>query len=578
MRPHIATNFAKMGQGRIEMKPPSRPLAGGTICILAFQMVLGLYASALNHLFYANNGPFYDSLSYYNTLAQMQITASSRGAIAALFDALYGSTIVFPWVLFAPFATFLDATRSNAVWLQIIPATIMQLSLFFYFFRVRSIQMPLALIYSATFVLVAASFNHNGGLADFRVDLLQYLLFVTCMTAYLIARRLGTLRWWALFGISAGLVCLARTTTPVYLAPIFVVLASVDILVERSNLRAVFSRWLTAAISAILISGWFFVTNFDYLYYYYVVWNQDANANLPIFESIKHVENAVGHIGSYLLVALVLNFIFSVFAARGSLSVGAIARLNWRPLLFSAVPLGYLVLSGSGLNPFVSITGTAGLIMFLLDPIENEQPNARGWLHTASAMLLLAAGLGNMTSGIAQNTRDMAWWIPRQEAVRAVNDVIVATVRQAPGPRMYRYAFVSGSAFNDALIFNTMYYDLQLPHVEGHTVVIGENWLAPTSVRTSAGTTVEWDRLPGTSDDDKIEKVVQYLAEHADFLVTATEESKLAAHVLINRFVPEINRRLSATGQFQQIAGPVQVNAEEAVVVYRNTQRSGDTL
>ena len=64
-------------------------LLWGVVAIVAFQFMLGLYAVALNALFYTQYGPFYDSLSYDNALARMQLDARSDGAFAALSRAIY---------------------------------------------------------------------------------------------------------------------------------------------------------------------------------------------------------------------------------------------------------------------------------------------------------------------------------------------------------------------------------------------------------------------------------------------------------------------------------------------------------
>ena len=61
----------------------------GVVAIVGFQFMLGLYAVALNALFYTHYGPFYNSLSYDNALARMQLDARSDGTFAALSRAIY---------------------------------------------------------------------------------------------------------------------------------------------------------------------------------------------------------------------------------------------------------------------------------------------------------------------------------------------------------------------------------------------------------------------------------------------------------------------------------------------------------
>ena len=68
----------------------------GVVAIVAFQFMLGLYAVALNALFYTQYGPFYDSVSYDNALARMQLNARTDGTFAALSRAIYSSTVAYP--------------------------------------------------------------------------------------------------------------------------------------------------------------------------------------------------------------------------------------------------------------------------------------------------------------------------------------------------------------------------------------------------------------------------------------------------------------------------------------------------
>ena len=89
-------------------------------------------------------------------------------------------------------------------------------------------------------------------------------------------------------------------------------------------------------------------------------------------------------------------------AARAGAAVlaglGAVQRLNWRPLLFAAAPLGYLVVSGAGLNPFVCMAGIGGIIMVLLDPVDGERPR---WSRTLSALSIVAILVAGLTKLLA---------------------------------------------------------------------------------------------------------------------------------------------------------------------------------
>ena len=273
--------------------------------ILLFQLILGYYAVALNELFYAKYGSFPNSSGYYNALAFMQIDSKSSGMLAALSRVIYSSTVVYPWALFAPFARHVHASRADGVWIQIFAATCMQLTLVFYFLNVRGRTWAKSIAFSTAFVLIPAAFNWDGGLSDFRMDLLQYLLLTTVMACYLIARKRRSLGWFALLGGTIGLFCLVRAFSPVYLVPIFAICVAVD-LVGEQNRRLLLRQWLMTCVVATTISGWYFASNFSYLFWYYAVWNPDAHAHLPLAQSATHLKFAVEHIGIALLLVLVV--------------------------------------------------------------------------------------------------------------------------------------------------------------------------------------------------------------------------------------------------------------------------------
>jgi hypothetical protein len=550
-------------------------LLWGVVAIVAFQFMLGLYAVALNALFYAHYGPFFDSLSYDDVLANMELNAQSDGTVAALSGEIYRSTVVYPWVLFAPFARFAIASRAVGVWIQIFAAAWMQLAIFLYFLKVRGRTWAEAFAYSTVFVLIVAVFDSNGGLPDFRMDLLQYFLFTTVMANYLIVRRFRALGWWALLGLTTGLLCLGRATSPVYIVPIFGVCALVDLIADRKNHRQVLIRWLLAGSVAAVVAGWFFVSNYNYLHSYYFVWNPDANARLPLSESVVHHRFALDHVGTTLLVILTLTALLTYASFAREHGTVAERQLNWRPLLFSAVPLGYLVISGSGLNPFVSIVGVSGVMLFLLDPIDAAQTSLPRPISVLVVGALLVAGLLNAAAGIALNTRDVAAWIPRQDGIREVVQTITNAVAQSGQPRRFRYACLYTAELSQGGIFNTMFFDQHIPFIKGPTAIIAGSKLAAFGLTTDLS--VGSPRVAGATDEELVDGIIQSAAKNVDFLVTSDSGTQMPTQVNINRLVTEINRRLMESREWEQVAGPITISPTEKAIVLRNRKRTGDS-
>lgn len=77
-------------------------------------IVLGAFCSHLNYLFYLKHGPFYDSMSYYDTLARVMLAARSDGLPKGL-SSLWNSTVALPWIEAAIFAPFVHPSRAVGV-------------------------------------------------------------------------------------------------------------------------------------------------------------------------------------------------------------------------------------------------------------------------------------------------------------------------------------------------------------------------------------------------------------------------------------------------------------------------------
>ena len=542
--------------------------------LLCFQFALGLYASSLNSLFYARFGPFHDSVAYLNQLTELYMRAQQDGIWGALqgaFDS--GSTVFLPWLIYAPISYLVGLQRSAGVWIQIIAATYMQLTLFFYYRLVRGWPAWVSLPLSAAFVMIAATFAFNGGLSDFRLDLLQYFLFTAMMTTYLIAHNRQTNGWWIAFGCTVGALCLGRATSPVYLALLVLVLLPFDLIHGAARWRAVLFRWMLAGLVTIAIAGMFYVTKFSVLYYYYFVWNIDANAQLPLYLSAAHLRFAFNHVGTPLLITMIIFSIAVVAVHVSATGLNAIRRINWRPLLFSAAPLGYLVFSGAGLNPFVSMTGIGGALFFLLDPISGRWPGAPRTLLLGLVACLCVGGLANASAGVANHRDDhrVATWIPRQAGLAELMRRITTAIPRDKS-RLYQYALVHEGSVNRSVLFNTSVYDWHIAPASRRTLSIGKAQLESVPMPGFA-VEVEWKQLPGSSDEERMSGLVDRVNAEADFFIMAADGTQLIESTYISRFVREINRRVLASGNWEQMGDVITICPIENVILMRNSRR-----
>src|SRR5277367_5640041 len=89
------------------------------ISLILVILLICVYASALNKLFYDRFGPFYDSLAYLDQLAYVISIARERGFLAAAHSVLHTSTVLLPWLEAASLSHWIvGISRAVAIWLQ----------------------------------------------------------------------------------------------------------------------------------------------------------------------------------------------------------------------------------------------------------------------------------------------------------------------------------------------------------------------------------------------------------------------------------------------------------------------------
>jgi hypothetical protein len=561
-------------------------LIWGGVLLLAFILVQGTYAVALNRLFYAQHGPFYDSVSYLGQLVNILDRTKTDGFLPALKQSTTISTVFLPFGLVPFFGKFVTPDRAIGVWLQCLWVLLCTGSLTFYLARYRRAGLPLALSLSILFVSIHAVYFWSGGLSDFRIDLPFGLLFSTVMVWLLIALREQS-RWaWVVFGAAAGLCCLSRATAPVFLVLTCVPMVAVDLFAGRQRLVFTLKGMLLAAGLCALISGWFYLLNWKYLHYYYFIWNLDANARLPLAVSVQHLRAAADSVGPVIfitaglcsLVALVNRLV----ALRRQNAVGTgracrqwLGEVEWRTLTPALIPVGYLVLSGAGPNSLVSLPSAFGIVLFLLC-LPGYWPDGNWVSKVLTGLALLGAGLSAST-GIQMHFVGPGSANP----ISAYAEVTRAIEEQAasfPRPEVRVSHFSLGNYHNVALT-SYLIYDKHLPGHGGQVrlkdktiVLVGPAVFAPP-------TKVNWDALPGADDEQRIQHIVDTINREADLVVMPTQQTaeQLAIRTPgnhINHFTARIRQRLLETGRWGQVSNVFRASYwEEDYCVMRNNLR-----
>lgn len=387
---------------------------------------------------------------------------------------------------------------------------------------------------------------------------------------------------WVVLGVLLGCTLLSRATAPVFLTlgllpPVLLRIWQAGV-AER---KALLSKLVLTGGIAGAVAGWFYLTQFDYLYFYYVIWNPDANASLLLTQSATHFRFVAEAIGRAVLVFVLVWHGVRLFSGwslsqglRYSACAAWIGKGEWAVLWFALAPVGFLVLRGAGLNPFVSMPSAFALYMFLVTP-RRDQDFSSVSLKKSIVLLFLALGvvLYAIPAGIAShrhaNTGSMA-------AQRTVLDTILRDAKQH-GIRQVRFAMIHRYWTDTASLVNVLIYDYpsrwdkQVPVVDGvafHRIAF---FNPPTKV--------QWERLPGANTVERIQNLTRYATTQLDYLILPTVMTlgyleQHVQHIFANRMASAVKASILKTGNWIPVSETIHQSDDEQVVVYRNNRRA----
>jgi len=536
------------------------------ICVV---LLIGLIATRLNHIYYSVNAPFYDSSSYYNTLAKVVNDVKKNGVTEAL-KIQSNSTVFLPWVVGGVIGLCIPLSRDIGVWCQIIWLMTYALSIFYYLIKCRKLDSKLAATFVLPFLSLHAFYFFNGGLSDFRMDLHLYLLLSTAAVWYLVT--LHTDRWypWCLMGLFLGLSCLSRTTTPIYAVLMFGPLIAWRLLTGPKKIDLLLKCIITGLVVA-LIAGWFFFGHYDYLHYYYLVWNVDANARLPLAQSIRHIHFAIGSIGAPVLIFALFAFGVRYFNTPSTGDWPARLRsLHWEALYLGLAPVLFLVFRGAGLNPFVSMPGAFGLCLFILFPFkknEDSWPALKQETIFGAALLTLFFSITLSLESHLLGSRNNL-----MAAHRKVIDLMQGDSAQQ-GKTKITFTTAFSYYLNTESIWNCLIYEYDFVP-QKNRLRQRKNSISKGRREYEAAVPVEWNDLQGESSEEKLDELVEDARKNIDYLILPTDltlgflETKVS-HNYINQFSRAFKTKVLATGLWEPLGEPVVNSTKEVVQIYR---------
>lgn len=561
-----------------------------TLAIIGF----GFYAQHLNSQLYQKHAPFYDSITYYDRVYEVASIRNQTGLLAAVQNAcLEKSTIVMPYLMAIPFSYFFSPTRAIGVWIEIAYFATFLFSVGYLLHRVFGARPREMLFMLVPFFLLSALYRPYAGISDLRVDLPMAFLY-GASACWLFIGMLHH-RWRDLFiaGLLMATACLSRAIAPVYfgigMAPLVI-----HELIRSEQKFEVLKRAIFVGGIVALFSGWFYLAHYDFLYYYYFVWNTDANASVSFGRSLRHILLVAKSVGPFVAVFFLSLYMTNKSISRSEITECKTEALEWeRPNLpvspylwfcwIGVAPVLVLIVKRADLNPFVSLPSATVLLMLwtLIQHrafqwvIDRRLPRI---LWTSSICLTLA-----MTYGYVNHT------ITKLDNSAAAHRVVLnEMLRDAEKTDLQgaRFSVNVMTILNTGSLQSTLRFEKTSSYAGPQTTSLNNReWIADDRFFLPAE--VNWRELPGDSNKEKIDGLLDHAISEVDYIVSPTLESVPAIqakydYCFASRFAGDIISSFQDSPSWRPITEKVEIQDGIAVVVLKNfdparrsRQRSG---
>lgn len=547
------------------------------VVLTGIALLIGSYAGVLNTLFYQTYSPFFDSASYASYVASVVGLVETEGTAKALGYALNGSTTPLPGLESVVLAKLgivgSPVDRHYGIKLQLIWLWALALALYFYWFGFRRIGAWPAVALTLPFIMFTGLWGYNGGLSDFRMDLMLYIFFSLTVVLYLMTEETDSYGMWIAMGFAAALACLSRATAPVYLLVALGPPFAIRLWFAGNRVRLL-KQALAMLVPVFALAISYFIYNFDALYYYYVVWSADANANLPWERSQRHFRFAFEAMGMALLStglfygASVIVENLAELRKRGL--VRALASVDWKLLYIGFAPALFLALRGAGWNPFVSMPSVFGWLMFLLAPLKRSPPTLRTPLTAlALATVTLACGWNALQAPLRQQPD----WPARMSAIREGIDIMRADAA-AKGNKDIRFTTIHLWFYHSAFVRDALIHEYKgRAHPVWVTLPDGVRFRAYREDKFAAATKLDWQQLPGTTDAEKTEYLLNEARTNVDYIFmpddrTVDNAEREISHNYANIVLRSVKKRFLESGDWTPLGGMLTISTGETVQVY----------
>ncbi len=530
--------------------------------LVFFGLSIGLIAAVQNLNFYHTYSAFYDSMAYLNQLAWVMENTQSEGFWVTVADSYTHSTVFLPWLFGALLSYVAEPSRMLGIAIQ-MPLIFLQLFTGYRFFLSTGASPWRAAVYALPLIAYPAIFYFNGGLSDLRMDLSQALTYGSFLAALMVARKKDSLKEWVFVGLIISVACLYRATTPVYVVVVLSMTFLLDL--QTLGLNRSLRRYSLIGVVVTLLTGWFYLLNYNHLYYYYFIWNTDANAHLPLHESLMHINFIIKHIGIPLLTVLLIAMLITSYNLIKHCQ-WRLLKLNWVALVGTLVPATYLVFSGAGLNPFVSMVSVPGLILFSLHMAECDNLVTNSHNNQIFPTILSVILIYSIFTSIKNSNREVSTWIPYKQGAAKLIDSVEHDAELKKTDHIM-LAFLYLGSVDEAVITNHLIYEEGYKYKKNHTII--KNKTTIEALRYGFGAEAEWKEIPGTTDQEKLNYVTKDALVKANYIIMADEGSDLPSHHRINHYAQNMRSLLENSNAVEKLESGIILSKTEKVTVYR---------
>jgi len=563
-----------------EESPRQSLLVPGLI-LLAACFLLGLYCCSLNKQLYQHQAPFYDSLSYNEKLFRVMTLSRESGFVASMERACFANnTNCLPFIVAATVAPVVEPSRMVGVWIQTVLLYLFLASLLYYLIRVKRLSVNSGLMGCLAFLGTKCLYFSNGGLSDFRMDLSLYLGFGMTCVWYLASMR-SLKRWhFVMLGVSAAVCCLFRATAPIYflftLCPLYVLE-----LIRSDGRKEKLTGLLVSFGVVLILAGWFYFFNFEFLKFYYFDWNTDANAKIPFAQALLHWEQAQRSVGEPMVLMILCWMIGVLMAVRKSSSIFSWIRnafadrdIDFRIAWIGIAPVTLMVAKRAGLNPYVSMPAVFGLMLFFAFPClrQFDRLADKRLIYFSWLMLVLCLGFAAFRGWDRHSRSEF-------NSMAAHRDVISAMLESAANQNKteLRYGVTQITDFDANILYSTLLFDNPDANPGFDDVEI--DGIKIRRVATFAQPAVtDWRNVEGETDEQKMAWLVADANERIDYLVVPDRETakRIAvnrAHNVINVHAVRIRELIVNDDSWARVKTGIEAGGNEFLEIYRNTRR-----